>query len=117
MASANQLKLLVKNFIVRDDRKFLSIVLQIAAHEAKIGHTNLASELRDLVEKGKLSLTQKDENSFPRMVSSSTAQINHSSNDLFTISHPTISLNEIILNKSVKDKVKRFLDENKNSKK
>jgi len=117
MASANQLKLLVKNFIVRDDRKFLSIVLQIAAHEAKIGHANLASELRELVEKGKLSLNQKDDNSFPRVTSSSTAQINHSSNDLFTISHPTISLNEIILKKTVKDKVERFLEENKNTKK
>jgi len=54
MASANQIKLLVKNFIAKDERKFLSIVLQIAAHEAQIGHAKLADELRMLVEKAKL---------------------------------------------------------------
>lgn len=115
MASANQLKLLVKNFIARDDRKFLSIVLQIAAHEAKIGHSKLADELRELVEKGKLSLNT--ENSYPRVLSASTAVINHSSSDLFTVSHPTVSLNDVIFSESVKTKIIRFLEENKNSKK
>jgi SpoVK/Ycf46/Vps4 family AAA+-type ATPase len=112
MASANQLKLLVKNFIARDDRKFLSIVLQIAAHEAKIGHTILAEELRLLVEKAKLS---NSENTFPRVISSSTAAISHSSSDLFTVSHPTTSIKDIILAEDVHIKIKRFLDENKNS--
>lgn len=112
MASANQLKLLVKNFIARDDRKFLSIVLQIAAHEAKIGHTILAEELRLLVEKAKLS---NRENTFPRVISSSTAAISHSSSDLFTVSHPTTSIKDIILAEDVHIKIKRFLDENKNS--
>ncbi|HGM6626560.1 AAA family ATPase [Serratia ureilytica] len=115
MASANQLKLLVKNFIARDDRKFLSIVLQIAAHEAKIGHVKLAEELRLLVEKAKITNLNNQNDSFPKIVSSSTAVINHSSSELFSISHPTISLKEIILPIEVYQKIKRFLDENKNS--
>lgn len=115
MASANQLKLLVKNFITRDDRKFLSIVLQIAAHEAKIGHSKLADELRELVDKGKLSLN--NESNFPRVLSASTAVINHASGDLFTVSHPTVSLQDIIFSDSVNAKIERFLEENKNSKK
>jgi SpoVK/Ycf46/Vps4 family AAA+-type ATPase len=115
MASANQVKLLVKNFIARDDRKFLSIVLQIAAHEAKIGHTNFAEELRQLVEKAKLTNLNNQNDSFPKIVSSSTAVINHSSSDLFTVAHPTTSLNEIILAEDVHVKIKRFLDENKNA--
>lgn len=115
MASANQLKLLVKNFIARDDRKFLSIVLQIAAHEAKIGHTKLAEELRLLVDKGKMVNLENQDTLFPRVVSSSTAIINHSSSDLFTVSHPTTSIKEIILAEDVYAKIKRFLDENRNS--
>jgi SpoVK/Ycf46/Vps4 family AAA+-type ATPase len=117
MASANQLKLLIKSYINKDDRKFLTTVLQIAAHEAKIGHANFADELRTLVEKAKLSSLDDAGNNFPRVLSSSTAITSHSSTDLFTVSHPTVSLKEIILSDLVKVKVLRFLDENKNSKK
>ncbi|CAI1695547.1 ATP-dependent zinc metalloprotease FtsH [Serratia proteamaculans] len=117
MASANQLKLLIKSHINKDDRKFLTTVLQIAAHEAKIGHANFADELRTLVEKAKLTSLDDEGDSFPRVLSSSTAITSHSSTDLFTVSHPTVSLKEIILSDLVKVKVLRFLDENKNSKK
>ncbi|MHC0463031.1 AAA family ATPase [Kosakonia cowanii] len=117
MASANQLKLLIKSYINKDNRKFLTTILQIAAHEAKIGHANFADELRTLVEKAKLSDLESDNNSYPKIVSSSTALISHSSTDLFTVSHPTVSTKDIILSNSIKNKVLRFLDENKNSKK
>ncbi|HEI6912657.1 AAA family ATPase [Yersinia enterocolitica] len=117
MASANQLKLLIRSYLNKDDRKFLSTVLQIAAHEAKIGHANLADELRSLVEKAKLANFASTENDFPKIVSASTAQINHSSTDLFTVTHPTVSLKDIILPKVIQERVLRFLDENKNSKK
>lgn len=117
MASANQLKLLIKSHLNKDDRKFLTTVLQIAAHEAKIGHANFADELRSLVDKAKLSNLHDENSSFPKMLSSSTTTMNHSSTDLFTVSHPTVSLNEIILSSSIKCKVIRFLNENKNSKK
>ncbi|HDF2329010.1 TPA: ATP-binding protein [Morganella morganii] len=117
MASANQLKLLIKSYINKDNRKFLTTVLQIAAHEAKIGHANFADELRALVEKAKLTSLDTEGDNFPRILSSSTAITSHSSTDLFTVSHPVVSLKEIILSDLVKVKVLRFLDENKNSKK
>lgn len=113
MASANQLKLLIKSHINKDDRKFLTTVLQIAAHEAKIGHANFADELRSLVEKAKLS--DIDENNYPKIFSSSTAVMTHTSTELFTVSHPTVSLRDIILSESIRNKIIRFLDENKNS--
>ncbi|HBY9644893.1 TPA: ATP-binding protein [Klebsiella pneumoniae] len=117
MASANQIKLLVKNFIAKDERKFLSIVLQIAAHEAQIGHAKLADELRMLVEKAKLVRSNESDDKYPHVVSSSSVAFNHSANDLFTVSHPTVALTEIILSKNVKSKILRFLDENKSAKK
>lgn len=117
MASANQIKLLVKNFIAKDERKFLSIVLQIAAHEAQIGHAKLADELRMLVEKAKLVRSNEGNDKYPHVVSSSSVSFNHSASDLFTVSHPTVALPEIILSKNVRSKILRFLDENKNAKK
>ena len=53
MASANQLKALLQSHLEGDDERFYSIAMQLAAHEAKIGHGKLASELRDLVDKAK----------------------------------------------------------------
>ena len=47
MASAEQLKALLKSHINRDDRQFFSVAMQVAAHEAKVGHGKLAMELRD----------------------------------------------------------------------
>ncbi|WP_368875354.1 AAA family ATPase [Proteus penneri] len=117
MASANQLKLLIKSHLNKDNRKFLTTVLQIAAHEAKIGHANFANELRGLVEKAKLSDLESENSSYPKTVSSSTVLTSSPSTDLFTVSHPTVSLKDIILSNLVKAKVLRFLDENKNSKK
>jgi SpoVK/Ycf46/Vps4 family AAA+-type ATPase len=53
MASAEQLKALVKSHIDRDDRQFFSVAMQVAAHEAKSGHGKLAEELRDMIDAAK----------------------------------------------------------------
>jgi SpoVK/Ycf46/Vps4 family AAA+-type ATPase len=53
MASANKLKALLKSYADGDDERFYSIAMQLAAHEAKIGHGKLAGELRDLVDQAK----------------------------------------------------------------
>ena len=46
MATAEQIKSLVKAYADCNDEKFKTIVLQIAAHEAKSGQENLARELK-----------------------------------------------------------------------
>ena len=53
MAIANQLKALLKSHAEGDDERFYSIAMQLAAHEAKIGHGKVAEELRDLVDQAK----------------------------------------------------------------
>lgn len=53
MASSEQLKALLLSHLAGDEERFLSIALQVAAHEARIGHGKLAVELRDIVEKAK----------------------------------------------------------------
>lgn len=53
MASAEQLKALLKSHIDRDDRQFYSVAMQVAAHEAKVGHGKLAIELRDMIDAAK----------------------------------------------------------------
>lgn len=51
MATAEQMKSLIKAYVDRNDEKFKTVVLQIAAHEAKLGHDNLARELKMQIDK------------------------------------------------------------------
>ena len=51
MATSEQLLSLVKAYYDNDDERFKMVVLQIAAHESKIGHTILAQSLKDIVMK------------------------------------------------------------------
>ncbi|MDR1514573.1 MAG: hypothetical protein LBS45_02680, partial [Synergistaceae bacterium] len=55
MATAEQIKSLIRAYSEQDDEKFKTVVLQIAAYEAKIGHTALARELKSALEKARTS--------------------------------------------------------------
>jgi len=53
MASSEHIKALLTSHVERDEDRFLSVALQVAAHEARSGHGKLAQELRDIVEKAR----------------------------------------------------------------
>lgn len=55
MATAEQLKALLESHLEGDDDRFLSVIVQLAAHAAKQGHGKLAQELRELVDKARLA--------------------------------------------------------------
>ncbi|ABC30163.1 ATPase of the AAA+ class [Hahella chejuensis KCTC 2396] len=50
MATADQIKSLIRSYSEEDRERFYSIALQMAAHEAKQGHATLAHEIRELVD-------------------------------------------------------------------
>lgn len=53
MPSADQVKALISSLADGDEAQFYSVAMQIAAHEAHIGHTKLAQELRSLIDRAK----------------------------------------------------------------
>ncbi len=53
MATANQLKALIKSHFEENNEKFNTVALQIAAHEAKLGHSNLANDIKQIIDNGK----------------------------------------------------------------
>ena len=55
MATANQLKTLVKSHFEDNSERFNTVALQIAAHEAKLGHTNLANDIRKIIDAAKIN--------------------------------------------------------------
>ena len=50
MASASQIKALLESHLEGDDDRFFSVAMQVAAHEARLGHGKLADELRAMID-------------------------------------------------------------------
>lgn len=62
MTASKHLIALLRSHIARDDDQFLSIAMQVAAHEARIGHGQVALQLRELVDQarsGKMERTRR----------------------------------------------------------
>lgn len=59
MATIEQVKALMRMHFEDNDEKFKSIALQIAAHEAKIGHTASAREIKEIVQNPKYTAKKK----------------------------------------------------------
>lgn len=53
MAASKHLIALLRSHIDGDNDQFLSVAMQVAAHEARQGHANLAKQLRDLVDEAR----------------------------------------------------------------
>ena len=51
MATAEQIKALIRSHFSDDMERFYTIALQVAAHEAKQGHVALSHDIRDIVDK------------------------------------------------------------------
>lgn len=56
MATAEQIKSLIRSYSNEDQERFFTVALQVAAHEAKQGHATLAHEIRELVDKERRSI-------------------------------------------------------------
>ena len=55
MATAEQIKALLKSHAERDDQRFYSIALQVAAKEARQGHHKLANDIKSMVEHSQMN--------------------------------------------------------------
>lgn len=100
MATAEQIKSLVKAYADCNDEKFKTVVLQIAAHEAKLGHDNLARDLKKQIDR----------------VGSKRANIVQltSTNPMLTLSMSSHDLSELIVSEDISDKIQRILNEYRN---
>jgi SpoVK/Ycf46/Vps4 family AAA+-type ATPase len=100
MATADQIKSLIKAHVDGDDEKFKTVVLQIAAYEAKKNHENLARDLKKLIDK-------------PRITRASVIPI-IPNNPMLQLSLPTQKLNDLIVSDKIHERIVRILSEYKN---
>lgn len=96
MATGDQIKSLIKAHFDRDDDKFKTVTLQIAAYEAKLGHTLLAREIKVVLEK--------------QGSKSKIIQINNQ-NQMLSMTVPDIKLTELIVSSENHERIYRILNE------
>lgn len=107
MASAEQLKALVKSHIDRDDQQFYSVAMQVAAHEAKSGHGRLAEELRDMIDAAKAR-------ALPGEQAGKLVQLARPRGELaslLTVFYPKDRLSNMVLDEQVSEQIHRILKE------
>ena len=108
MAIANQLKALLKSHADGDDERFYSIAMQLAAHEAKIGHGKLAEELRELVDQAKAR------RGLPPKGATKAVPIGRPRGELaglLSVDYPKNRLGEMVLDESLAYQLKRVIRE------
>lgn len=100
MATSEQIKSLIKAHIDHDDDRFKTVSLQIAAYEAKIGHTQFARDIKKLTE----SMTRGKNN----VISIGNV------NPMFSVSTPSAKLSDLVVSDEISMRIERILNEYRN---
>lgn len=110
MASSEQLKALLQSHIEGDNSRFYSIAMQVAAHEAKLGHGKLAEELRSMIDDAKSRSTISQSTKRPVPINQPRGELSN----LLEVTYPKARLSDMVLNDLVESKLKRIIKEQRN---
>ena len=105
MTASRHLIALLKSHIDGDDEHFLSVAMQVAAHEARQGHGKLAQELRDLVDEARLRSKDRGKKPVP------LAQPKGELASLVSVSYSDTRLSSMVLPADLEERLKRVLTE------
>jgi len=98
MATAEQIKSLIRSHLNDQPEQFFTIALQVAAHEANQGHQSLALEIRTLVDKAK---------EHPGRIISFTPELDH----MILSSEPNERLGSLVQSDKLLERIGRILRE------
>lgn len=98
MATIEQVKALIRAHFDSNDEKFKTVVLQIAAHEAKVGHTASAREVKDIIQN-------------PKYLSKSKIVALNNRLDILDQKFANSTLSDLIVSTEIEDKIKRIINE------
>jgi SpoVK/Ycf46/Vps4 family AAA+-type ATPase len=107
MTAARHLLALLKSHIEGNDEQFLAVAMQVAAHEARVGHGKLAQELRDLVDDARSQYKQHGQKPVP------LAQPKGELASLVSVRYSDIRLSSMVLPSELEERLKRVLIEHR----
>ncbi len=105
MASAEQLKALLQSHVDGDEARFYSIAMQLAAHEAKLGHGKLAKELRELIDKAKEQGGKGQVRPIP------LAKPRGELSGLLSVTYPKLRMKDMVLSSQIGERLERLIKE------
>lgn len=98
MAKAEYIISLIKSHYNNEPERFSTVALQIAAHEAKLGHTFVANEIKNIIDKAK-------ETKHKTKILAPDLQ------GLIQENVPAVNLSNIIASQDIKSKINRIISE------
>jgi SpoVK/Ycf46/Vps4 family AAA+-type ATPase len=107
MTNSKHMIALLRSHMDGNDDHFYSIALQIAAHEAHLGHGKLAQELRDIVETGRKS--GRKEQGKPVLLVQPKGELS----GLVEAAYPDTRLTNMVLDVDIEKALKRILTESR----
>lgn len=107
MASAEQLKALIKSHIEGDESHFYSVAMQMAAHEARLGHGKLAQELRALIDEAKKNKPRTSAFNEPILLAKPRGELS----SLLQASYPKLRISDMVLEKEIEGRFNRIIKE------
>lgn len=96
MAKADYIISLIKSHYKNEPDRFTTLALQIAAHEAKLGHTLVANEIKTIIDKAK-ETKHKTKTFTPDL------------QGLIMENVPAVNLSDIIASEDIKSKINRII--------
>ena len=106
MANKEQLKALIDSYFQDDKERFITIALQVAATAAKKGQSNLARELKEVIDKGREQLDEKNKNKVVQLKSLKGESLN-----LLSVDHPTVYLRDVVFDNETDLKLRKIIKE------
>ncbi|MDD9945707.1 MAG: AAA family ATPase [Myxococcales bacterium] len=109
MAKSSQILALLRSYAEADEPRFLRTAMQLAAHEARQGHSKLAEDIRKLVDEAKTrrGVLERRGNAIP--LARPTGELA----DLLRVSYPETRLGDMVLPHQVRATLERLLREHR----
>lgn len=98
MATAEQIKALIRSHLNMNAEQFNTSALQIAAHEARQGHDVLANEIKDMVDQARKKPTANNVIAFPQELTG-----------LILTEQPERSLASLVVDNALKKRIERVV--------
>lgn len=110
MSTSRHIIALLKSHMEGEEQQFLSVALQMAAHEARKGHTKVAQEIQSLIDQA------KDKKSALEKKRSSTKVIQPKGelSNLVSVRYSETRLVDMVLQSKLKERLDRILIEQRN---
>jgi SpoVK/Ycf46/Vps4 family AAA+-type ATPase len=105
MSTARHLIALLRTHVQGDETEFLSVAMEMAAREARLGHAKVAEQIRDLVDQARTRNSQIQRRAGSVVVLQPKGEIAN----LLSVQQPTIRLSSMVLPETIEKRLRRAL--------